>query len=186
MKRVEFNGLSMAYDDEGEGISMLCIHGYPLNRQIWQPQWEGLAKRARVVALDLRSHGDLFFREPETLPAPVHSMDILAEDLAHLLDFIDVRQPVIINGMSMGGYAAFAFYRRYPSRVRGLILTATRARPDFKRGEGKPPQSNPAGRNAGCETDCRRYAPAFGFSKNCFGKTGISRPHPGDHAEQHH
>ena len=88
---------------------MLCIHGYPLNRQIWQPQWEGLAKRARVVAPDLRSHGDSFVREPETRPAPVHSMDILAEDLAHLLDFIDVRQPVIINGLSMGGYVASLF-----------------------------------------------------------------------------
>jgi 3-oxoadipate enol-lactonase len=130
MKRVEFNGLSMAYDDQGEGIPMVCIHGYPLNRQIWRPQWEGLASSARVVAPDLRNHGDSFVRENNIPLTAVHSMDLLAEDLAHLFDFINVRQPVIINGLSMGGYVALAFFRQYPSRVRGLILTATRARPD--------------------------------------------------------
>ena len=130
MKRVEFDNLSVAYEDEGDGIPIVCIHGYPLNRQIWGPQCEGLASSARVIAPDLRNHGDSFIRRNSVSHGAIHSMDLLAEDLAHMLDAMGVSQPVVINGLSMGGYVAFAFYRRFPRRARGLILTATRARPD--------------------------------------------------------
>jgi 3-oxoadipate enol-lactonase len=130
MQRVDFDNLSIAYDDAGEGIPVLCIHGYPLNRQIWQAQWEGFANIARVVAPDLRNHGDSTVRSEGAHRPTVHSMDLLADDLAHMLDALKISQPVVINGLSMGGYVAFAFLRHYPQRVRGLILTATRARPD--------------------------------------------------------
>ena len=130
MKRVELDNLSIAYDDEGDGIPILCIHGYPLNRQIWRPQWDGLANSFRVIAPDLRSHGDSFVRGSSNLREAIHTVDLMANDLALLLDAIGVSQPVVVNGLSMGGYVAFAFLRNYPSRVRALILTATRARPD--------------------------------------------------------
>jgi 3-oxoadipate enol-lactonase len=130
MKRIELDNLSIAYDDAGEGMPVLCIHGYPLNRYIWQAQWQGLANSARVIAPDLRDHGDSTVRSEGTAGAPVHQMDLLADDLAHVLDALQITQPVVINGLSMGGYVAFAFIRKYPQRVRGLILTATRARPD--------------------------------------------------------
>jgi 3-oxoadipate enol-lactonase len=130
MQRVDFDNLSIAYDDAGQGIPVLCIHGYPLNRQIWQAQWEGLANFARVIAPDLRNHGDSIVRSEGAHGPTIHSMDLLADDLAHMLDALKISQPVVINGLSMGGYVAFAFLRNYPQRVRGLILTATRARPD--------------------------------------------------------
>ena len=56
-------------------------------------------------------------------------MEQHADDLAALLDHLKVRQTVVA-GLSMGGYVAFAFWRRYPERVRGLILADTRAEPD--------------------------------------------------------
>ena len=131
MKRVELGNLSIAFEDEGDGIPLVCIHGYPLNRQIWRSQWGGLANSARVIASDIRSHGDSFIRGNIKLRGSIHGMDLLAEDLADLLDALNIPQPVVINGLSMGGYVAFAFFRSYPNRVRGLILTATRARPDL-------------------------------------------------------
>ena len=130
MKRVDLENLSIAYDEAGDGLPLLCIHGYPLNRQIWHAQWEGLANLARVIAPDLRNHGDTITRSKGVQQAPVHRMDLLAEDLAQMLDALQITQPVVLNGLSMGGYVAFAFLRNYPQRVAGLILTATRARPD--------------------------------------------------------
>ena len=52
-------------------------------------------------------------------------MDQHADDLAALLDYLKIRRAVVA-GLSMGAYVAFAFWRRYPGRVRGLILADTR------------------------------------------------------------
>jgi len=116
--------LTMAYTDAGLGTPLLFIHGYPLNRQLWEPQVEELYLEARVLAPDLRGHG-----ESQVIPGR-YSMEILADDLNAFLDALHVTQPVVVCGISMGGYVAFAFYRRYAARVAGLILTATRAGAD--------------------------------------------------------
>ena len=130
MKRVELHNQSIAFEDVGEGIPVVMIHGYPLNRQIWRYQWEGLANSARIIAPDLRNHGETKVHGQNKLSESIHNMELLADDIAQLLDALRISSPVVVNGLSMGGYAAFAFYRIYPDRVRGLILTATRARSD--------------------------------------------------------
>lgn len=130
MKRVETQNLSIAYEDEGERNPVVMIHGYPLNRQIWRYQWEGLANSARIIAPDLRNHGETTIFGQNKLSESIHNMELLADDIAQLLEVLSISSPVVVNGLSMGGYAAFAFYRIYPDRVRGLILTATRARSD--------------------------------------------------------
>lgn len=118
------NGFEMAYTDVGRGLPLLLVHGYPLNRQMWQPQLEDLKSYARLLAPDLRGHGD-----SQALPEP-YSMDLFADDLAGFLDALHVDEPVVLCGLSMGGYIAFAFFRKYAHRLRGLILVATRAIPD--------------------------------------------------------
>jgi 3-oxoadipate enol-lactonase len=111
----------MAYSDAGQGLPVLFVHGYPLNRALWQPQVEGLSEFARVIAPDLRGHGD-----SQAVPGP-YSMELFAGDLNALLDALGIVQKIILCGLSMGGYVAFAFYRKYPQRLAGLVLTATRA-----------------------------------------------------------
>jgi pimeloyl-ACP methyl ester carboxylesterase len=56
-------------------------------------------------------------------------MDQHADDLAALLDHLGIRR-AIVGGLSMGGYVAFAFWRRHAERVGALILMDTRAEPD--------------------------------------------------------
>lgn len=126
--RVSANGLSLAYDDRGAGIPVLFIHGYPLNRQIWQPQLAGLADVARVLALDLPGHG-----ESQAAPGP-YGMDRLADACNAFLDGVGLSEPVVVCGLSMGGYVAMAFYRQYGPRAAGLILAATRAGADTEEG----------------------------------------------------
>jgi 3-oxoadipate enol-lactonase len=123
--QIQLRDFQMEFEDTGgNGLPLLLIHGYPLNHTLWQPQIEGLADVGRLIAPDLRGFG-----RSQATPAP-YSMDMLASDCCALLDALGVTQPVVVCGLSMGGYVAFAFYRRYVARVAGLILTATRAAPD--------------------------------------------------------
>ncbi len=126
---------SMAYEDQGHGQPLLFIHGFPLNRQMWQPQIETLYTSLRVLAPDLRGHG-----ETQPTHAP-YSMDMLADDCATFLDAIGVTQPVVVCGLSMGGYITLAFYRRHHARVAGLILAATRASADTPEGKANRDKS---------------------------------------------
>ncbi|MBN1888716.1 MAG: alpha/beta fold hydrolase [Thermoflexales bacterium] len=122
---IQLRDCQMEFEDTGgDGCPLLLIHGYPLNHAMWRPQIEGLADVARLIAPDLRGFGG-----SQATPAP-YSMDMLAGDCCALLDALGVTRPVVVCGLSMGGYIAFAFYRRYATRVAGLILTATRATPD--------------------------------------------------------
>ena len=133
---VTVNQLSLAYDDKGSGIPLLWVHGYPLNRTLWRPQLDGLADIARGLALDLRGHG-----ESQSFSG-AYPMDLLADDCAAFLDALEIRQPVVLAGLSMGGYACMAFCRRHADRLAGLILCATRARADSP--DGKQNRTNSA------------------------------------------
>jgi pimeloyl-ACP methyl ester carboxylesterase len=70
-------------------------------------------------------------------------MRMYADDCADLLDHLGIEGPVVVAGLSMGGYIAFEFFRRYPERVAGLILAATRAGADSD--EGKVNRDKAAG-----------------------------------------
>ena len=127
MKHKRLNDFLMAFDDIGAGIPLLFIHGYPLSRMMWQPQLEGLSDIARVIAPDLRGHGNSTTEISSGRNFSPYSMEMLADDCVHLLDALEIYHPIILCGLSMGGYVSFAFYRKYPHRVAGLILAATRA-----------------------------------------------------------
>lgn len=121
----EVNGIRLAYSDRGRkhGEVLLLVHGFPLDRRLWDAQLAGLAAQVRVVAPDLRGHG-----RSEVPPGP-YTMADHADDLAALLDHLRIGRAVVA-GLSMGGYVALAFWRRHAARVRALILADTRAEAD--------------------------------------------------------
>jgi pimeloyl-ACP methyl ester carboxylesterase len=134
------NGFHCAFIDEGEGQTILFVHGFPLSRAIWQPQIEALAKNFRVIAPDLRGHGE------SSAPAGLYTMEVFAEDLRALIEERKCRDlpfsknhnrkgGVVLAGHSMGGYISFAFYRKFPQYVRALILFCTRAGADSAEGK---------------------------------------------------
>lgn len=116
------DSLEIGYDDVGTGMPLLFVHAFPLNRTQWAPQVSALVERCRCVAADLRGFGD-------SSVVPPYSMEQYADDCAHLLDQLHVDKVVLV-GSSMGGYIAFAFWRRHRSRVRALVLAGTRAGAD--------------------------------------------------------
>ena len=121
----QVNDLRLAYGDRGREHerALLLVHGFPLDRRLWAAQAGAFGTIARVITPDLRGHG-----KSTIVPGPF-TMDQHADDLAALLDYLKIRRAVVA-GLSMGAYVAFAFWRRYPGRVRGLILADTRAEPD--------------------------------------------------------
>ena len=58
------------------------------------------------------------------------TVDKVADVLADFLDAVGATGPVVVGGLSMGGYVALAFARRQPQRLRGLILADTKAESD--------------------------------------------------------
>lgn len=119
----------LAYQDSCSGLTLLLIHGFPLNSTLWESQLEDLSDVARVLAPDLRGHG------LSGTGAERYSMALMAEDCMRLIEAVGVQEPVVVCGLSMGGYVAFEFLRRYPDWVGGLILVSTRAGADSAEGK---------------------------------------------------
>ena len=120
---VFINRIRLHYVQAGQGVPLLMVHGYPLDHALWQPQLDGMSDIAQVIAPDLRGFGQ------SDAPEGVYTMDTHADDLAALLDVLKIERAVVC-GLSMGGYIALAFWRKYASRVCGLILVDTRAGAD--------------------------------------------------------
>lgn len=111
-------GKRVGIDVRGDGVPLLLIHGFPLHRGMFAPQLEGLADVAKVIVFDVPGVG-------ESEPGPV-SMDTIADLAATVLTELEIEKAVV-GGVSMGGYASFAFARRHADRLLGLILADTRA-----------------------------------------------------------
>jgi pimeloyl-ACP methyl ester carboxylesterase len=124
MKFLTVNDIRFATIDEGSGPVVVLVHGFPLDHTIWDGQIGPLSQRCRVIAPDLRGFGDT-----EATPGKV-SIEQHADDLAAMLDALGVVEPVVLAGLSMGGYIAFRFYQKYRRRLRGMILCDTRAGAD--------------------------------------------------------
>jgi 3-oxoadipate enol-lactonase len=123
------SGRTVSYEDAGKGPSLVLLHGFPLSREMWRPQIEELGKDFRVLAPDLPGFGGTvgFASEP--------SIDGMAIAVAEFLDALSITEPIALGGLSMGGYVALAFARRYPNRLRALILADTKAEPDDEIGK---------------------------------------------------
>lgn len=122
--KIDTGELTLAYEDTGRGPPVLFIHGYPLGRRMWRPQLEALLGSMRLIVPDLRGHGD------SEAPEAPYTIAMHADDCIDLLDGLEIDQPVIVVGISMGGYIALELQRAFPERVAGLVLVSTRAGAD--------------------------------------------------------
>src|SRR4029078_1152216 len=85
------------------GDVLLFVHGFPMNHAQWHPQIAHFSKNYRVIAPDLRGMGS------STIDASnaVVTMEQHADDLTGLLDQFQIKEPVVLIGLSMGGYVAW-------------------------------------------------------------------------------
>jgi len=131
IKNATVNDITMAYDDCGAGPPLLLIHGFPLNRQMWQAQLLPIAKAGyRVIAPDLRGFG------ASEAPPDGYTMDGFADDLVALMDALQIRRAAV-GGMSMGGYILLDLLDRYPERVSAACFIATKSSADDEEGRAR-------------------------------------------------
>lgn len=112
---------------------VVFIHGFPFNHKMWMfpgGQTEAIASTHRVVAYDVRGHG-----ESEVGDA-LYTIEFFVDDLIGLMDHLNIRAAVLV-GLSMGGYIALRAVERHPDRVRALVLSNTKAEADSNEGRVK-------------------------------------------------
>jgi 3-oxoadipate enol-lactonase len=123
MNKIPLDGFKLAYERRGKGVPLVLLHGYPLDQSIWEPIVPWLENDFDLILPDLRGFGE------SDVSTGHYGMADLAADVADLLNGLGIWQ-ACIAGHSMGGYAALAFMRAYPQRVRGLGLVASQVLAD--------------------------------------------------------
>ena len=117
------NDIQLSYTDQGQGDPLVFIHAFPLSRAMWEPQILEFSKNHRVIALDLRGHGD------SDAPLWHFTLDDFAEDIRELLRHLNIDQATFV-GLSMGGYILLTLFRKFPELVTRMVLADTRAQAD--------------------------------------------------------
>jgi len=120
--RFTHKGAELFYDDIGDGTPVLCLSAFPFDHRMWHEQ-HTLTNVARLLLPDYRGIGC------STSTDEPYTMELLADDMAELFDHAGIECAVLL-GDSMGVYVAFALLERHPERIRGLIISDSRAEAD--------------------------------------------------------
>jgi pimeloyl-ACP methyl ester carboxylesterase len=115
-------GVTFHYQDRGSGVPLVLVHGFPVDSRMWDAQLAELSTQCRVIAPDLRGFGQTHASDPFTMESMADDVHALLEQLGAL--------PCVLAGLSMGGYIALAYVRKYPTDLRGLVLVDTKAEGD--------------------------------------------------------
>lgn len=161
--RIPIDNLMIGYTDEGlyDAPVVILIHGFPFNRTMWDNQVELLKEKYRVIAYDVRGHGN------SDAGTDDFSIELFARDLISLMDSLKIEK-AIICGLSMGGYIALNIIQNYPERINALILCDTSCKADTSEGIEKRMKAIESIRESGVE------AYADGSLKNFFAQESFT------------
>lgn len=114
------NNLVVSYTDEGpdEAPVIIFIHGFPLNKTMWDNQVDALKEDYRVISYDIRGHGDSEAGNEE------FSIGLFVSDLLHFMDALKIGKSSLC-GLSMGGYIALNAIENHPERFDAVVLSDT-------------------------------------------------------------
>ena len=105
---------------DGDGIPVILIHGLAASLFDWIELTPALvAAGYRTYALDLLGHGQSL--KPKELDQ--YTVDNVFEHLEGWIDSLELDQPFILVGHSLGGYLSIEYTLRHPEKVRGLVLS---------------------------------------------------------------
>ena len=167
MKSETANGTTIHYVEAGSGPNLVLVHGYPLNSQMWEKQIEALSDQFHIIAPDLRGFGKSASNEPFT-------MESIADDLHALLSKLDAL-PAALAGLSMGGYVALAYAKKYPMDLNALILIDTRAEGDTAEGKQNRQKHIELVRSAGSAAIAEQMLPKMLSEQTCKGMPDVSQ-----------
>ena len=143
------NNLTISYNDIGpsDAPAIIFIHGFPFNKAMWAGQADILKDRYRIIAYDVRGHGN------SDAGGEDFAISLFVNDLISLMDALELDK-AILCGLSMGGYIALNAVINYPKRFDALILSDTQCAADTAEGKVKRMKAVESIRQNGVE----RYA----------------------------
>lgn len=112
---IPYKSINIRYSDEGQGKTVVLLHGYLESLEIWSPFATELANNNRVIAIDLPGHGQT--GTSNGMP----NVEFMAECVKAVLDQLQITKTVLI-AHSMGGYAMLAFAELWPEKLLGIGL----------------------------------------------------------------
>jgi 3-oxoadipate enol-lactonase len=119
--KAQVNGVELWYEVTGEGEPVIQIHGAGFGHFNFAPATPALAERFRVIDYDMRGYGQ------SDRPVQLYDMEVWADDVAGLLDALDVRE-AHVHGTSMGGMIAVVFAGKYPERTTSVVINCAAAK----------------------------------------------------------
>ena len=120
---INYKNTKISFSDEGKGTAIVLLHGFLENSSMWSKVAKELSKTNRVICIDLLGHGKT------GCLGYIHTMELMAETVAAVLNYLKVRKSILI-GHSMGGYVALAFAEKHPDNMKGLCLMNSTTRAD--------------------------------------------------------
>ena len=113
---VQVENARLYYETAGQGVPLVMIHAGVADSRQWNNEFAFFAPNYRVVRYDMRGYGK---------SEPVDGEFSHLGDLVAVLNALEVDEPVVIMGCSMGGGLAMDFALTYPSRVKALIMVGS-------------------------------------------------------------
>src|SRR6188768_2971265 len=129
-KEIKVKESKVSYIDEGSGIPIIFIHGFPFNKWMWEKQVLSLKDKYRCIAYDIQGHGD------STSTSSEFSISQFADDLIGFMDALHLDK-VVLCGLSMGGYIALHAVEKAPERIIALALCDTQCKADTHEAKDK-------------------------------------------------
>ena len=115
MPSITHNGINFYYKETGHGSPILCIHGGMADSSNFDEQLNYFKKTHRIVAVDLRGHGQ------SDKPQGEYTINIFADDCVWLAQQLELTKPIVV-GHSMGGLISLDIAARYPEFASAIII----------------------------------------------------------------
>lgn len=124
-KKVTLNSNVLSYCDNNltDALSIVFIHGFPFNMEMWNGQIKEFRTEYRTIAYNVRGHGDSGLSDGQ------YNIELFVDDLIALLDYLKLDK-VVLCSLSMGGYIALRAIEKFPERFNGLVLCNTQCQED--------------------------------------------------------
>src|SRR5438093_7055484 len=120
-RKAEVNGVNLWYQVSGEGEPVVQIHGAGFGHFNFAPATPELSKHFKVVDYDMRGYGQ------SDRPVQDYDMEVWADDLAGLMDALDIPE-AHVHGTSMGGMIAIVFAAKYPEKTTSVVINCAAAK----------------------------------------------------------
>ncbi|QXV65978.1 alpha/beta hydrolase [Mucilaginibacter sp. 21P] len=170
-KNTDGQEVNLYYEDLGQGKPVILIHGWPLDHQMWENQFQALVEGGyRVIAYDRRGFGK------SDKPWTAYDYSTLADDLKAVIDQLQLEDVALIGFSMAGGEVVRYFSRHGGAKVRKAVLVSSIA-PYMLQTEDNPdgvPQETIQAIGEGLEKDRAAFLDDFG--KQFFGVNLLNHP----------